>query len=311
MNDDFAQLSRLVAVTPRPMTEITDRARQRRRRRLEGTATGVVAVSIAAAIGAASLPGATHPGSAPTTAARGIGAGSPTTVFLNATAVAAEKQLPPQPGGFFYQRSGEAGEQTETWQSTTKPGLLLKSYGFQQVLKPRKVVAFIDNQPLTWEQMQALPTDPTALKARLRAGMRPEWRRSDQDMFEVIRDMLDSSQTTPALRGALYRVLAQLPSVRVLGPGTDPLGRRGEVVVVAEPLGGVRAMIIDPRTGAMLAAGGADLKERPVVGTPDPTSTPSYELSWTPPPNWTFHGKIDYNTWFYTSGYVSRVGQRP
>ncbi|MET9879433.1 CU044_5270 family protein [Actinacidiphila glaucinigra] len=62
----------------------------------------------------------------------------------------------------------------------------------------------------------------------------------------------------PAVRAAAYRVMADLPGVRVTGRVTDPLGREGVgvdfPVSYPGPLGTVRErLIVDPSTGAMLS----------------------------------------------------------
>ncbi|MHA5054537.1 CU044_5270 family protein [Streptomyces sp. SD15] len=62
----------------------------------------------------------------------------------------------------------------------------------------------------------------------------------------------------PAVRAAAYRVIADLPDVRVLGRVTDPLGREGVGVAfpgtVRTPLGTVeQRLVVDPSTGAMLS----------------------------------------------------------
>ena len=62
----------------------------------------------------------------------------------------------------------------------------------------------------------------------------------------------------PAVRAAAYRVMAELPGVRVLGQATDPLGRHGVAVVAPgtsrTPLGGVeQRFLVDPSSGEMLS----------------------------------------------------------
>lgn len=61
----------------------------------------------------------------------------------------------------------------------------------------------------------------------------------------------------PAVRAAAYRVMADLPGVRVVGQVTDPLGRQGVGVeypgTYHGPLGTTKQrLVIDPATGAML-----------------------------------------------------------
>ncbi|MEU1411750.1 CU044_5270 family protein [Streptomyces sp. NPDC005731] len=62
----------------------------------------------------------------------------------------------------------------------------------------------------------------------------------------------------PGVRAAAYRVMADLPGVRVIGRVTDPLGREGVGVefplTYPTPLGTTRErLVVDPSTGAMLS----------------------------------------------------------
>ncbi|MFJ2397235.1 CU044_5270 family protein [Streptomyces sp. NPDC087843] len=62
----------------------------------------------------------------------------------------------------------------------------------------------------------------------------------------------------PAVRAAAYRVMADLPGVKVLGRVSDPLGREGVGVVFPgtdrTPLGITQQrLVVDPATGAMLS----------------------------------------------------------
>ncbi|MEU2622977.1 CU044_5270 family protein [Streptomyces sp. NPDC007157] len=62
----------------------------------------------------------------------------------------------------------------------------------------------------------------------------------------------------PGVRAAAYRVMADLPGVRVIGHVTDPLGREGVGVEFPKayptPLGTTRErLVVDPSTGAMLS----------------------------------------------------------
>jgi RNA polymerase sigma-70 factor (ECF subfamily) len=73
-----------------------------------------------------------------------------------------------------------------------------------------------------------LPTQPQALLRAIDREMR-ETRAppTPANMFNVISQGLLFDATSPALRAALYRVIAQLPGVQVLGRRTDAIGREG------------------------------------------------------------------------------------
>lgn len=62
----------------------------------------------------------------------------------------------------------------------------------------------------------------------------------------------------PATRAAAYRLLADLPGIRVQGSVTDPLGREGIGITLPHtqetPLGSVEErLVVDASTGALLA----------------------------------------------------------
>jgi hypothetical protein len=123
--------------------------------------------------------------------------------------------------------------------------------------------------PVSLDQITALPTDPTALKATLD----DLWATSIKSMqstpgapgsptpgqtvptsitVQVIADLLITAPTPPATQAALYRVLAGLPINRSRGTVTDQLGRHG--VAFWAPVGATdQKLIIDPQTGHPLA----------------------------------------------------------
>lgn len=75
-------------------------------------------------------------------------------------------------------------------------------------------------------------------------------------VFEVIADRLLFASTSPTLRAALYRVVAHLPGVQLLGWQTDRLGRRGIAVAVSHAEIGDETtrheLLFDPTTGEPL-----------------------------------------------------------
>jgi hypothetical protein len=124
------------------------------------------------------------------------------------------------------------------------------------------------------QQLQQLPTDPTALEQRLRdnwwgdrigsvaarercrnpvnARRCPNEAEATVEIFQAATWLLARPITPPALRAALFRVLAGLEGIRVLGPVTDEAGRRG--IAVAITVNGVRhELIFDPHSTLLLA----------------------------------------------------------
>jgi hypothetical protein len=69
--------------------------------------------------------------------------------------------------------------------------------------------------------------------------------------FVHIGDFLRESDDSPALRAAIYRAAATIPGVKLLGPTTDHLGRRG--IAIGYPRAGTLSeLIFDQRTSALL-----------------------------------------------------------
>ena len=75
-------------------------------------------------------------------------------------------------------------------------------------------------------------------------------------VFEVIADRLLFASTSPTLRAALYRVIAHLPGVQLLGWQTDRIGRRGIAVALSHAEIGDettrKELLFDPTTGEPL-----------------------------------------------------------
>jgi hypothetical protein len=137
--------------------------------------------------------------------------------------------------------------------------------------------------PLTYEQIQQLPTDPArlteVLSERLYAGLPrasctvpPTWDRSrplgpcpqrpvtDGDLFRGILFLLEHYPLPAELRSTLYQMLTQLDGVRLLGDATDVAGRRGVSIIVDDASDGApdegmqdrTELIFDPDTGQVL-----------------------------------------------------------
>jgi hypothetical protein len=115
-----------------------------------------------------------------------------------------------------------------------------------------------DLPPLTLRQFRQLPTTT----ARLMAALRHEAMRTQPDGVGASADQLIWSEAINMLqdpvsqqvRAAAYRVMAELPRVRMLGRMRDPLGRAGYGVGTGPSALGEIA-IINPATGSLLAYG--------------------------------------------------------
>ncbi|WP_235037088.1 hypothetical protein [Actinomadura sp. K4S16] len=58
--------------------------------------------------------------------------------------------------------------------------------------------------------------------------------------------------TTPGTRAALYRILADYPSVHVTGRTSDRKGRPGVAITAQNPDGVIERLVIDPATARLL-----------------------------------------------------------
>jgi len=122
-----------------------------------------------------------------------------------------------------------------------------------------------DEAGLKAAQFRQMPTSPRGVAALLRqyyvatgcnrhpAGCSPEDQFTWTDALSLLQDPVSAR-----VRSATFKVMASLPGVRLLGPMTDPLGRRGYALATnsLEPggiLNAVTAVVIDPRSGSLLA----------------------------------------------------------
>ncbi|WP_062437268.1 CU044_5270 family protein [Herbidospora daliensis] len=110
--------------------------------------------------------------------------------------------------------------------------------------------------PMTLKEIQALPTDPEALKERALEAIRRDDGAGPPEagLPRTLASLLYELPASPQVRSAAYRALATLPGVRVDGPATDPQGRAG--VAVTFLIQGDRTppirLIIDPGTSKVL-----------------------------------------------------------
>jgi hypothetical protein len=98
-----------------------------------------------------------------------------------------------------------------------------------------------------------LPTRPKALRRLIEARKVPlvDGPPGEAETFTLIGDMLRNTYLPPGFRAGLYRVVAELPEVKLLGEVQDPVGRTG--IGVAFTKGSVtHELIFDPATSALL-----------------------------------------------------------
>ena len=97
----------------------------------------------------------------------------------------------------------------------------------------------VGDKSLSLRQLRALPADPARLKTLLLAGWSPAagLGSTTSYLFQTIPAVLEMP-VTPAVRAALYTLLASLPGVRSLGAVTDVAGQAGVAVAHTEEYSG-------------------------------------------------------------------------
>ncbi|MFC4065913.1 CU044_5270 family protein [Actinoplanes subglobosus] len=136
--------------------------------------------------------------------------------------------------------------------------------------EPEPSTFLIGGGYISAEQVGDLPSEPARLQEwlidRLRVGS-PGLTAAElsKGVFDSIINLLYQAPSTPEVRAAAYRVLADLPGLRDLGTVTDPKGRSGNAVtlVTNDDTPGVRQadtggaqevrLIFDPKSGQPLA----------------------------------------------------------
>ncbi len=99
-----------------------------------------------------------------------------------------------------------------------------------------------------WEN---LPTEPTAMEAAI--VKRFEGGQANNAITFLIATSVLNVAAPPAVRAAVFRMLATVPRVHYLGKVTDPLGRTGDTIALVQKPDDLVAMF-DPKTGQVLDA---------------------------------------------------------
>ena len=135
----------------------------------------------------------------------------------------------------------------ESWQSRDGVGILVdQGVDDGETIGLGPAVFPAGDESLTWDELDALPTDPVELGERLRLGIGED---SDEDhvLFGMVGDLLRESPASPALRRALWEVAARVPGITLVGDVTDAVGRQG---VAVEREG--QRYVLDPDDGRLL-----------------------------------------------------------
>ncbi|MEV5704305.1 CU044_5270 family protein [Actinoallomurus sp. NPDC052274] len=281
MDDELTMLATALAA-PEPTEETADRSRHRlqntmrggpaRRRRVGrlagGLGLGLTAVTAATAIVLTSTgtPRTPNPNSPPTTAA-------PSTLsarqILLAAATTAEK-APATSGTYWhvktvYTKTSKGDSDTgatvietwtrrdgRSWVRTGSPTSPVKENG-----GPHKGIwnngFFVGDTRLSFEQIQRLPDDPTALKTFIKqhsrlmrlVGKGKGKVSEDEVVIGGLVGLLERTPAPPAVRAAGFRALADLPEVKKLGPV-----KGGQGLQISYTDGWAR-LVVDPATSRL------------------------------------------------------------
>lgn len=119
---------------------------------------------------------------------------------------------------------------------------------------------------LSYAQLQRLPADPAKLGEVVRQRAAGTSNTLAFEEFQVIGDLLRASPIRPRVRAGLYTILSTMPGITYDGRVTDPLGRPGIEVSVAQHPGHDPAILIfDPHTAQLLSEGGGGYSDWGIV----------------------------------------------
>ena len=109
---------------------------------------------------------------------------------------------------------------------------------------------------LYFEDVDALPTDPAAVRQVIDQRAAANGGATDYERFTIVGDLLRETVGTPQVRAALYRVAAGLGGVQLIGSVTDRAGRTGTAVAMTSDQSSRglerRVLIFDPSTSMLL-----------------------------------------------------------
>lgn len=243
---------------PRPLTAA--RRRTSRRLLLAGAVPAALALAVAGALVIRSDRTEPQPLATPTTKA--TKAAKPATA-REVLLVAAEQTAQGAKSGRYWHTRIEQGEWAEStmrrltldhW-SPTGPGGIDAVVITVNGVRVRKAAPsrgmLLDGTPITMKELAALPTDPAALRARLSkrgdTGESVDWR-----LFVGAQALVTELPVSPAVRSAAFRMLADVPNVRLIGDVKDQSGRPG-VALGYRRNGSEARLIIDATAGHALA----------------------------------------------------------
>jgi hypothetical protein len=112
---------------------------------------------------------------------------------------------------------------------------------------------FVADTYRNWDGLYALPTDTAELESLLRHGHPAGQGRNDAQLVDTIAGLLRESPAPPALRRALYEIVANIQNIEFDGSVRDADGRPGASIRVED-----MQLIIDTSDGRLLQQGDGD-----------------------------------------------------
>jgi hypothetical protein len=246
--DDLDTLATLLT-KPEPSTEVITRSRSRLQDRMRGRARrrigwlmpGVGLATAAAAVVAVIATGVTTPAGAPVSGRE---------VLLMAAASA--ERTPQGSGTYWYVRSEWSDPEIPAMESWTRRDGRRWTKGEPGdppgVAVPAPLPLSLKGAEVSFEDLEGLPTDPEALKARIteRKGHADDMSRSEQrgDPLFPLLSLISELPTPSEVRSAAFRALATTPGVESRG-----VVEGGQELLIPDPDGGREIkLVVDPET---------------------------------------------------------------
>ena len=267
--------------------------RRQRQRRLRTRVLGVTGVAAAAglAVGTLAIPSGAQPAARPGVAAGSGGSGGAVhaaqltaaqQTLYGLSAAAAATPRPPGRYVVLTEKSysgGEVGPKTSVIDTVTGGGVTYQDITTSGYPQPPAALKGPAGTSPTSAQLDAMPTGTAPLRAFLLAQAKQQLSQANADMasaaekagkkiakpapvaqptdddlvFDQAADLLWEPHLSPALRAAVYKVLADTPGVQVTTGVTDSAGRPAIEIGRVSTLSGEKAETFEnPKTGATL-----------------------------------------------------------
>ncbi|MEV0613024.1 CU044_5270 family protein [Nonomuraea sp. NPDC050404] len=152
-------------------------------------------------------------------------------------------------GTYWHVRKSRDGTESELWVTRQGKAWTAERGGAARIAG--RSPFSMAGRDLTYQQIQALPSDAGELRERVSAMLPPG---SQGLLADALAGLLWTKPSPPGVRAAAYRALADLPGVRYLGVVTDEHGRRGEAFLFSLPSGVQRTLTIDPASSQVLSS---------------------------------------------------------